>query len=101
MRVGQWSSMRQRVTDCIADAVGSVDFHSLRPVLLSVSGSRHWDAVVASENLSSGSDGEAVSDSDSEESSPSGSLIQTVRGPAPRDATIKFWSFDGNEEGRR
>jgi telomerase Cajal body protein 1 len=41
----------------ITDAVGSIAFHPLNPLLLSVSGSRHFDEV--------DSDGEESSDSDS------------------------------------
>ena len=44
-----------KVNRSITDAVGSVAFHPLNPLLLSVSGSRHFD-----EN---GSDGEESSDS--------------------------------------
>jgi len=43
------------------DAVGSVAFHPLHPLLLAVSGSRHFDPIdVEEESPSSGSDDEEV-----------------------------------------
>lgn len=79
----------------VADAVGSIAFHPLNPLLLSVSGSRHFDEV----------------DSDGEESSDSSALSEVLsRGdarvfirrhrhrpqPSFRDNSFRLWrSRDG------
>lgn len=74
------------------DAVGSVGFHPLRPLLLSVSGSRHFTA---------GSDeGSDVSSDESEENDegepPLEPLVRRpIQRPTPtvRDASAKLWDF--------
>ncbi|KAI6098887.1 hypothetical protein EDD16DRAFT_1498137 [Pisolithus croceorrhizus] len=91
-----------------SDAIGSATFHPLKPVLLSISGSRHFDAV-ASPNISfTGSEGNAYSDSDSDLNSdegeregaqhwqrPSGVIVRPRARPQPtvRDASIKLWDL--------
>ncbi len=82
------------------DAVGSVAFHPLRPLLLSVSGSRHFDRVDLQSGVSSGS---STSDSEDDieeytERPPSHGSHAVKRRrnkpqPAALDTTIKLWGF--------
>lgn len=91
-----------------SDAVGSVTFHPLQPVLLSVSGSRHFDAVATPNISSTGSEGSAYSDSDSALTSDEGDgkraqhcqrphgVIERPRSrpqPTVRDASVKLWDL--------
>ncbi|GLB44392.1 putative WD40 repeat-like protein [Lyophyllum shimeji] len=78
------------------DAVGSVGFHPLRPVLLSASGSRHFDIGEASESSES-----EDSDTEIEEAAPedvprprTGRIRLRCPHPVTLDASIKLWSFD-------
>ncbi|KAF7800189.1 hypothetical protein EIP86_011436 [Pleurotus ostreatoroseus] len=78
------------------DAVGSVSFHSLAARLLSVSGSRHFEATP-----SGNSDDSDVSDEGNEEpaNTQMGHTTLSVRkrtakpSPVPRDTTVKLWDF--------
>ncbi|KAJ3521072.1 hypothetical protein NM688_g9070 [Phlebia brevispora] len=75
------------------DAVGSVAFHPLRPLVLSVSGSRHFDTA-DSEDLSE----EDGSDSDQDgERSASPRVPVRIKpkssAPVPQDTTAKLWDF--------
>ncbi|KIM51605.1 hypothetical protein SCLCIDRAFT_623784 [Scleroderma citrinum Foug A] len=84
------------------DAVGAVAFHPLQSVLLSVSGSRHFDHNDAS-NTATEDDSEVSSDSESasdqvdggEDVRHSGVFRRTRTRPHPtvRDASIKLWDF--------
>jgi len=68
------------------DAIGSVGFHPLRPLLLSVSGSRHFDAASADD-----------SDNDSTSEDESGlvhmKLPRQVSFPFSKDNSAKLWDF--------
>ena len=82
------------------DAVGSVAFHPLRPLLLSVSGSRHFDHADAASGVSSGSstsDSEGAVDEHTEGPLSSGSHAVKRRRNKPQplalDTTIKLWDF--------
>jgi hypothetical protein len=101
-----------------ADAIGSVSFHPLHPLLLSVSGSRHFTLPSSKSkpsNSSSNSDFSSDSDSESEdadasedcsvdgESSPEEST-DSVRGiprgvrPYTLDSCVRMWGF-GDSDG--
>ncbi|KZT68588.1 hypothetical protein DAEQUDRAFT_727712 [Daedalea quercina L-15889] len=94
------------------DAIGSVSFHPLRPLLLSVSGSRHFDgstSATSNEASSSSSDSESGVE-DNGEAKGDGSSNQNVRvvrirwrGPQPiaHDASAKLWNFDSRVVGGR
>ncbi|KAH9886664.1 WD40-repeat-containing domain protein [Cubamyces lactineus] len=83
------------------DAVGSVAFHPIRPLLLSVSGSRNFDTSSGdvSESSSSNSDDELVEVADIGASSeklrrPSPVTISRKRPqPVALDASVKLWDF--------
>ena len=81
----------------ITDAVGSVGFHPLRPLMLSVSGSRHYHEGNGSD--SSSSDSESTSSSDGEDNTGSGAEETLIRRPRQRpapgvkEASIKLWDF--------
>ncbi|KAI0659486.1 WD40-repeat-containing domain protein [Cubamyces menziesii] len=83
------------------DAVGSVAFHPIQPLLLSVSGSRNFDASSGdvSESSSSSSDDEPVEVADAGASSeklrrPSPVTISRKRPqPIALDASVKLWDF--------
>lgn len=74
------------------DAIGSVNFHPLRPLILSVSGSRHFDPT-------SSVDRDALESSDSDDSDSSDvrtgqvTRVRDTSLPIPRDATVKLWDF--------
>ncbi|KAH9929327.1 uncharacterized protein B0H18DRAFT_873993, partial [Fomitopsis serialis] len=86
------------------DAIGSVSFHPLRPVLLSVSGSRHFDgsplATHASFSSSSDSesDGEDYQTAEGYNSTNRKTKVVRIRrkGPQPttHDSSVKLWDFD-------
>jgi hypothetical protein len=86
------------IAHLVVDAIGSVDFHPLKPVMLSVSGSRHWDAV--SDDVADSSDSEDDSDHSSAANPPNHSTSKLTRGPTAHDATIKLWGMypDNNAE---
>jgi len=76
------------------DAVGSVAFHPLHPLLLAVSGSRHFDPIgVDEENSGSGSDDEEV---------PRGDRPVHIRRrryrpqPSFRDSSFSLWQLGGS-----
>jgi hypothetical protein len=82
------------ITHLNIDAVGSVDFHLLKPVMLSVSGSRHWDAVP--DDVEDSSDSEDDSDHSSAANPPNHSTSKLTRGPTAHDATIKLWGMNAD-----
>ncbi len=67
------------------DAVGSVSFHPYEPWLLSVSGSRRWDAAAHTDDssVSGGSSDEETNDSHSE----------PKRAWTTLDSSLKVWDF--------
>ncbi|KAH9927372.1 WD40-repeat-containing domain protein [Amylocystis lapponica] len=83
------------------DAVGSVAFHPFAPSLLSVSGSRHFDAgrpcaaatVQDSDTSDSEDDHEADDDSGAEQSERPRKVYREHRQPHTSDASAKLWSF--------
>jgi hypothetical protein len=63
MMVCDYPFLRVSINGALADTVGSVAFHPLHPLLLAVSGSRHFDPVDVEEesgSSSSTSDDEGV-----------------------------------------
>ncbi|KAI0717784.1 hypothetical protein C8Q72DRAFT_158112 [Fomitopsis betulina] len=87
------------------DAIGSVSFHPLRPLLLSVSGSRHFDRsppTTSNEAGSSNSDSESSDDGDDLDTGESGApwrkqgVARISRDPQPvaYDSSAKLWDFD-------
>jgi len=83
--------------DAHGDAIGAVAFHPLEPLLLSVSGSRHFDDAAPTASVP----GDLESDSDSSDGSKEGSredvggvsrLRERPR-PSVRDASVKMWGF--------
>ncbi|OCH84361.1 hypothetical protein OBBRIDRAFT_764402 [Obba rivulosa] len=92
------------------DAIGSVSFHPLEPLLLSVSGSRHFDTVVTHPENSDSSSDETDSDSDEDRHSatpssrrrPKENIVAEVRHshpqPTTHDDSIKLWSFKSQSE---
>lgn len=101
----QLPSSRWFVKDCpssfwpcwhtVSDCVGSVGFHPLRPLLLSVAGSRHFSAP---SNGSDSSESSQESESDDNIEDEPG-IQQAVKRspqklqPIPRDSSIKLWNF--------
>ncbi|GJE98645.1 WD40 repeat domain-containing protein [Phanerochaete sordida] len=81
------------------DAVGSVGFHPYKPLLLSVSGSRHYveggdsDSEESSED-ESGSDDEVSTDVQINVRRP-----RERPSPSVRDASFKIWDFTGSRGG--
>lgn len=71
--------------DCVtcADAIGSVSFHPLHPLLLSVSGSRHFQEPSSSESDDSDSDDEELP-----------RPRKNAPHPVPLDTSVKMWSFE-------
>jgi len=93
------------------DVIGSVSFHPLRPVLLSVSGSRHFDGNPAATHtsLSSSSDSES-DDQDYRTTEGCNTINQKTRvvrirrkGPQPtaHDSSAKLWNFDSRVDMNR
>ncbi|PCH43277.1 hypothetical protein WOLCODRAFT_103329 [Wolfiporia cocos MD-104 SS10] len=89
------------------DAVGSVAFHPLRPCLLSVSGSRHFDAryenmaqdgdPVSSSSDSEDDDGDGSASQDAIATGRRDSLVKINRAhpqPVAFDASVKVWNFE-------
>lgn len=79
-----------------ADAVGSVAFHPYKPLLLSVSGSRHFDEAPSRDHLDTDSEESEQSDSDDEHGEQGPTLVTRSRQkptPAVKDASAKLWSF--------
>jgi hypothetical protein len=79
----------------IADAIGSVAFHPLHPLLLSVSGSRHFDGIDSGveERLDSGSDDSVLGD----EMSRDGTRVPILghrhrQQPSVRDKSFRLWN---------
>jgi len=84
------------------DAVGSVSFHPLHPLLLSVSGSRHFALPSSSPSARTPSSATSFTDSedDSEDDSDEGctemnGITRARRRPTPfaLDASVKMWHF--------
>ncbi|KAF8064428.1 WD40-repeat-containing domain protein [Lyophyllum atratum] len=90
--------------DAHGDAIGSVAFHPLQPILLSTSGSRNFPPAATS---SSSSSSDSDSDSDFDDAEPGTESLENDRAPrGPRqrksglypvtlDSSVKLWSFDG------
>lgn len=77
------------------DAVGSVNFHPLHPLLLSVSGSRHYTEGGDSDSSSSGL--ESTDEDEDDVSAPRRVAVRRTRerlSPTVKDASFKTWSFD-------
>jgi len=78
------------------DAIGSVAFHPVQPVLLSVSGSRHFPDVPCSFDSSDSSP-----EGDDDRSVSSGTITNAIFRsrvrpyPVTRDASIHLWRFNG------
>ncbi|KAI0799743.1 WD40-repeat-containing domain protein [Irpex lacteus] len=89
------------VYDAHDDAVGSVAFHPFKPLLLSVSGSRHFDEapnrdqVDAHSESSNDSNVSSEEDESVEEPQRTTFIKRSRMKPAPlvRDASAKLWSF--------
>jgi hypothetical protein len=87
----------------VIDAIGSVAFHPVRPILLSVSGSRHFDG--GSENRAKQSpptdlheslSSEEDNGSELEDESSRSIRLPGVRPqPVVRDSCIRLWDFGG------
>lgn len=77
--------------------MGAVAFHPLEPLLLSVSGSRHFDDVAPM--ASTPGDSESDSESSDESSENVGVMRRMRERPRPsvHDASIKMWGFKGQE----
>ncbi|EPS99976.1 hypothetical protein FOMPIDRAFT_1030645 [Fomitopsis schrenkii] len=88
------------------DAIGSVNFHPLRPLLLSVSGSRHFDRsppTTFNETGSSIPDSDSSDDGDDHDAGESGAprrkqaVVRISRKnpqPVAYDCSAKLWDFD-------
>ena len=88
------------------DAIGSVSFHPLRPLLLSVSGSRHFDrsspttsngARSSNSDMSSSDGGSDIGGGEEEALSEEEAVVRISRkGPQPvaYDSSAKLWDFD-------
>ena len=95
------------ISETCADAVGSVAFHPLRPVLLSVSGSRHFETtektsadsstVSASEDETEGDD-ESIEESEALHRPCVITRTREQRRPIAMDTSIKLWDFAGDKE---
>jgi len=75
------------------DAIGSVAFHPLRPVLLSTSGSRHFDDSAMSSSSSESSD-----EGQEKEEQKVVTRARTRPHPVAFDASVKLWSYDQGAE---
>ncbi|KAI0308581.1 hypothetical protein OF83DRAFT_1180633 [Amylostereum chailletii] len=75
------------------DAVGSVAFHPLKPLVLSVSGSRHFDT----EDVSRREDSSGSSDEDDAQDAGVRAVKRHRYRPQPsiRDSSVKLWEFGG------
>ncbi|KAI0944727.1 hypothetical protein AcW1_002366 [Taiwanofungus camphoratus] len=92
------------------DAIGSAAFHPLRPMLLSVSGSRHFhkhrpSSTCRSESSTTES-GSEYGDSDNDESGDckNNSVAKISRErpqPLTLDSTVKLWNWDPNIDNNR
>ncbi|KZT03232.1 uncharacterized protein LAESUDRAFT_705126 [Laetiporus sulphureus 93-53] len=79
------------------DAIGSVAFHPLRPMLLSVSGSRHFDRI--SSNADGGLESSPSSSDEDTAINRRNSVVKiSRRRPQPMtvDASVKLWCFGEN-----
>ncbi|KAI0651027.1 hypothetical protein C8Q79DRAFT_931081 [Trametes meyenii] len=87
------------------DAVGSVAFHPLRPLLLSVSGSRHFDRPKSESGDASGlsssdsdDENEVVETAGGNSAKQKPSPVVTIRRRRPQpvalDASVKLWRFE-------
>ena len=91
---------RARVQSLSADAIGSVAFHPLQPIIATASGSRHFDV----DENSSDSDSDSSDEVANQDEGASSAIIRrrigsgkTVgAGPRTRDASIKFWYAGGS-----
>ena len=80
----------------IADAIGSVAFHPIHPLLLSISGSRHFGDIDSDveEGPDTGSDSSVLGDDTSR-----GGTCVSIRGhrhrpqPSVRDNSFRLWNF--------
>lgn len=97
MLIGAPSTSRPIDSKLPADAVGAVAFHPLEPLLLSVSGSRHFDDMDCSANAS---ELDSESSDGSTEDVAAVSRLKERPQPSVRDASIKTWDFMGQSEER-
>jgi hypothetical protein len=77
----------------MSDAIGSVGFHPTRPLLLSVSGSRHFEETLSSE---SDSDEDDVVDGLRRVGA---RISRTGSTRWARDTSMKLWSLSGTDHG--
>ena len=78
------------------DAVGSVSFHSLTARLLSVSGSRHFEATPGGDSDDSDDLDEGVEESASPQQRNTRLPVRkriVKPSPVPQDTTVKLWDF--------
>jgi hypothetical protein len=77
-----------------SDVIGSVNFHPLQPLLLSVSGSRNFPLQC---NVSDSSSGDEEDDSDAGSPQRRVETAQRRRNlePITLDASVKVWHFGG------
>jgi hypothetical protein len=80
----------------IADAIGSVAFHPLHPLLLSVSGSRHFDEIDSNveERPDSGSDDSVLGDDEISRDATRVPILGHRHRPQPsvRDDSFRLWN---------
>ncbi|KAI0350547.1 hypothetical protein OH77DRAFT_1430888 [Trametes cingulata] len=82
------------------DAVGSVAFHPMQPLMLSVSGSRHFEGSAPDSGASSDSDDESAEDeptgvnSAKPWKSPGVTISRKRPQPVALDASVKLWRFE-------
>jgi telomerase Cajal body protein 1 len=74
------------------DAIGSVGFHPLHPLLLSVSGSRHFDQT-RNDDMSSESDEEDEAEDERDQESKTSSIAGV---PFALDNSVKLWQADSS-----
>ncbi|KAJ6480378.1 WD40-repeat-containing domain protein [Mycena sanguinolenta] len=76
------------------DAIGSVSFHPTQPMLLSVSGSRHFHTE-SSSSSSDDSDGEEEEKQNDEAERGTIRRSRVRRGPVTLDSSMKVWDMGG------
>lgn len=84
-------------TASTADAIGSVAFHPTDPVLLSVSGSRHFQELPSPPDSSEGSADEDGESANLKDDRPSANVVVRKRRrpyPVTLDSSVKIWNFN-------